>query len=117
QPPIKPLIDIPRMYEIVVDMLQRSLDAFVNHDVEAARAIPAEDDLVDALYNQVNSELITLIMAHPDQIEQANYLTWAAHNLERAADRVTNICERIIYTETGIYREIDAAEFGVAGVN
>ena len=117
QPPIKPLIDIPRMYEIVVDMLQRSLDAFVNHDVEAARAIPAEDDLVDALYNQVNSELITLIMAHPDQIEQANYLTWAAHNLERAADRVTNICESIIYTETGIYREIDAAEFGVAGVN
>ena len=117
QPPIKPLIDIPRMYEIVVDMLQRSLDAFVNHDVAAARAIPAEDDLVDALYNQVNSELITLIMAHPDQIEQANYLTWAAHNLERAADRVTNICERIIYTETGIYREIDAAEFGVAGVN
>lgn len=115
--PIKPLIDIPRMYEIVVDMLQRALDAFVNHDVEAARAIPNEDDVVDALYNQVNSELITLIMANPSQIEQANYLTWAAHNLERAADRVTNICERIIYTETGVFRELDATEFGVSGVN
>ena len=114
---LKPLIDIPRMAQKGVDMLHRSLTAFVNEDVETANALPIEDDEVDALYNQVNSELITLIMAHPDQIEQANYLTWAAHNLERAADRVTNICERIIYTETGIYREIDAAEFGVAGVN
>jgi phosphate transport system protein len=115
--PLKPLVDIPRMYEIVVDMLQRALDAFINHDVEAARNIPLEDDVVDALYNQINSELIMLIMANPSQIEQANYLTWAAHNLERAADRVTNICERIIYTETGVFREIDATEFGVSGMN
>lgn len=117
KPPIKPLVDVPRMHEIVVDMLQRALDAFVNHDVAAAKTIPADDDTVDALYNQVNRELITLIMAHPEQIEQANYLSWAAHNLERAADRVTNICERVIYTETGVYREVDTAEFGISGVN
>lgn len=115
--PIKPLIDLPRMNELAIDMLQRALEAFINHDVETAKAIPTEDDQVDDLYNQINAELITVIMAHPAQIENANYLSWAAHNLERAADRVTNICERIIYTETGRFVESDTAEFGVAGVN
>ncbi len=98
---IKPLIDIPRMAEKARDMLHRSLEAFINRDVELARSIPPEDDEVDSLYNQVYRELLTLIMQNPQNIDQANYLTWAAHNLERTADRVNNICERVIFTVTG----------------
>ena len=117
QPPIKELVHIPTMNELVTNMLQRALDAFINHDVAAAKQIPQEDDQVDKLYNQVNRELIDIITKDASKIERANYLSWAAHNLERAADRVTNICERIIYTETGQYSEIDATEFGIAGIN
>ncbi|MBE7557003.1 MAG: phosphate signaling complex protein PhoU [Anaerolineales bacterium] len=98
---IKPLIDIPRMAEKSRSMLHRALEAFINRDVELARSIPAEDDEVDALYNQVYSELITYIMKDPQNMDQATYLTWAAHNLERTADRVNNICERVIFTVTG----------------
>ena len=79
------------------------------------RAIPTEDDEVDSLYNQVYRELITYILADPRVIEQANYLLWAAHNLERAADRVTNICERVIFTVTGKLIELDAKEPGLSG--
>lgn len=100
-PLLKPLIDIPLMMEKALAMLRRSLDAFVRRDVETARALPALDDEVDALYNQVYRELLTYILADPTCLEQANYLLWAAHNLERAADRVSNICERILFTVTG----------------
>lgn len=98
---IKPLIDIPRMAAKSREMLHRALEAFINRDVELARSIPPEDDEVDALYNQVYSELITYIMKDPQNMDQATYLMWAAHNLERTADRVTNICERVIFTVTG----------------
>jgi len=104
---VKPLIDIPRMAEKALDMLHRALGAFVRQDVEAARSIPAEDDQVDALYDQVNRELMTYILSDPSLMEQANWLLWAAHNLERAADRVTNICERVVFTATGEMRELD----------
>jgi phosphate transport system protein len=104
-PLLKPLIDIPRMAEKTRSMLHRSLEAFVQRDVALARAIPAEDDEVDALFNQVYRELITYIMANPRAIEQANHLMWVAHNLERAADRVTNLCERVIFTVTGEFIE------------
>lgn len=110
QPLIKPLIDIPRMCEKACSMLRRALEAFARRDVEMARAIPAEDDEVDALYNQVYRELVTYIMADPKNIDQANYLLWAAHNLERAADRVTNLCERVVFTVTGELRELNAHE-------
>jgi len=113
EPLIKPLIDIPRMAEKARDMLHRALEAFIRRDVELARAIPQEDDEVDALYNQVYRELMTFIMADPHTIEQANYLLWAAHNLERTADRVTNICERVIFTVTGEMIEMDVDEEGV----
>jgi phosphate transport system protein len=106
-PLMKPLVDIPRMADKAIDMLRRALDAFMRRDVEAARAIPLEDDEVDALYNQVNRELLTYIMADPRNMEQANYLLWAAHNLERTADRVTNICERVVFTVTGEMKELD----------
>jgi phosphate transport system protein len=101
QPLLKPLIDLPRMAEKSRDMLHRALEAFINHDVDAAHALPAEDDEVDDLYLQVYRELMTYILADPRNIEQANYLLWAAHNLERTADRVTNICERVIFNVTG----------------
>ena len=110
EPLIKPLIDIPRMAEKARDMLHRALEAFIRRDVELARSIPNEDDEVDALYNQVYRELMTFIMADPHAIEQANYLLWAAHNLERTADRVTNICERVIFTVTGEMMEMDVDE-------
>ena len=104
---IKPLVDIPRMCEIATDMLNQALDAFLNQDLEAARTIPLRDDEVDALYNQVHRDLIAMILEDATLIDRTNYLLWAAHNLERAADRVTNICERIIFTVTGEFIEFD----------
>lgn len=109
QPLLKPLIDIPLMAEKAREMLHQSLDAFVRRDVAAARALPAQDDVVDDLYYQVYRELVTYIMADPNCLEQANHLLWAAHNLERAADRVSNICERVIFTVTGELGELDRA--------
>ncbi len=110
QPPVKPLIDIPRMQEIVVSMLHRAIEAFIAQDVEAAQLIPKEDDEVDALYIQVYRELVTVILTNPSTIDGANFLMWAAHNLERMADRVTNICERTIYVATGEMKEIDVSD-------
>ncbi|MDO9131183.1 MAG: phosphate signaling complex protein PhoU [Anaerolineales bacterium] len=110
QPLLKPLIDIPRMANIASSMLHRALTAFVNEDAEAAKAIPEEDDEVDGLYNQVYRELMTFVISDPRTIERANYLLWAAHNLERMADRVTNICERTIFIVTGEMTEIDVSD-------
>jgi phosphate transport system protein len=109
-PLLKPLIDVPRMAQIGADMLHRSLTAFVNEDVEAAKKIPIEDDEVDALYNQIYRELMTFIIQDPSNIERANWLLWVAHNLERFADRVTNICERTVFIVTGEMKEIKATD-------
>jgi phosphate transport system protein len=109
-PLLKPLIDVPRMANKGVDMLHRALTAFVNEDVETAQAIPVEDDEVDALYNQVYRELMTYVIADPTAIERANWLLWVAHNLERFADRVTNICERTIFIATGEMAEIKSSD-------
>ncbi len=109
-PLLKPLIDIPRMANKGVDMLHRALTAFINDDVEAAKALPVEDDEVDALYNQIYRELMTFIIADPKTIERANWLLWVAHNLERFADRVTNICERTIFIVTGELGEIKSSD-------
>lgn len=110
QPLLKPLIDVPRMAQKDVDMLHRALTAFVEEDVEAAKAIPIEDDEVDALYNQVYRELMTFVIADPKTMERANWLLWVAHNLERVADRVTNICERTIFIVTGEMSEIKTSD-------
>ena len=107
---LKPLIDIPRMAQKGADMLHRSLTAFVNEDVEAAQKIPIEDDEVDALYNQIYRELMTFIIQDPKNIERANWLLWVAHNLERFADRVTNICERTVFIATGEMSEIKSTD-------
>lgn len=101
EPLLKPLIDIPRMADKARDMLRRSLDAFIARDAAAAKAIAAEDDEVDALYDQVYRELVTYMLENPKNITRANYLTWVAHNLERIADRSTNICERVVFLVTG----------------
>ncbi len=108
EPPLKPLIDIPKMAEISASMLHRALTAFVNNDVEQAVCIPKEDDLVDALYNQVHRELLTYMIADPSVINRADFLLWVAHNLERMADRVTNICERVYFVANARLLEIDA---------
>ena len=110
EPLLKPLIDIPRMADKDVSMLHRALTAFVSDDVETAKAIPLEDDEVDALYNQIYRELMTFIIQDPKNIERANWLLWVAHNLERVADRVTNICERTIFIATGEMSEIKATD-------
>ncbi len=117
QPPIKPLVDLPHMAEIACDMLDQAMEAFINGDADLAHYIPTMDNKVDALYNHVNQELLTLLIAHPNDVERANYLLWAAHNLERFADRVINICERVVYMVTGEFREVDTLEFGVNAVN
>ena len=114
---LKPLVDIPAMADRALDMLERALDAFVQRDAVAARAIPLEDDVVDRLYNQVYRELISYVLDDQKVIEQANYLLWAAHNLERAADRVTNLCERVVYTVTGELVELSHDDSGIESVS
>jgi phosphate transport system protein len=101
QPLLKPLIDIPRMADRGREMLLSSLQAFAQQDVEAARRLGDADDLVDALYDQVFRELLVYMMEDPRTITQATYLLWVAHNLERIADRTTNIAERVIFTDSG----------------
>ncbi|RLC79480.1 MAG: phosphate transport system regulatory protein PhoU [Chloroflexi bacterium] len=108
EPLLKPLIDVPRMADKAREMLQRALEAFVNRDLKEARSIPEEDDEVDGLYNQVYRELLLIMMQDPRTITQATYLLWVAHNLERIADRVSNICERVIFIITGEMVELDA---------
>ena len=111
EPPLKPLIDIPRMADKTVQMLRRSLDAFVKRDADAARQVVAEDDEVDNLYNQVYRELLTFMIEDPKAITRATWLIWVAHNLERSADRVTNICERVVFIVTGKMEEIGASKY------
>ncbi len=111
EPPLKPLIDLPRMTEKTISMLHRSLDAFINHDADAARQIMAEDDEVDNLYEQVFRELLTFMAEDPRTITRATRLLWVAHNLERSADRVTNICERVVFCVTGKMEETGASTY------
>jgi len=106
EPPVKPLIDIPKMADKAVDMLRRSLDAFLNKDAEAARLICEEDDVVDNLYDQIYLELVSLMTKDPTIVSRATRLIWVAHDLERSADRVTNICERVIFVITGKMEEM-----------
>lgn len=111
EPPLKPLIDLPRMAEKAVGMLHRSLEALINSDVEAARQIIAEDDEVDNLYDQVFRELLTFMAEDPKILTRATRLLWVAHNLERSADRVTNICERVVFSVTGKMEEEGASKY------
>jgi phosphate transport system protein len=111
QPPLKPLVDIPRMSEIARSMLHDAITAFIDDDQASARAIVARDDEVDALYEQIYRELLTFMLADPTTIDQATHLLWVAHNLERIADRVTNICERVVFAATGQLEELAVSTY------
>lgn len=101
EPPLKPLIDIPRMTEKATQMLRNSMDSLVTRDVMMANQVLQDDDEVDDLYDQVYRELLVFMLQDPRTIQRATYLLWAAHDLERIADRATNIAERVIFLVTG----------------
>jgi len=111
EPPLKPLIDIPRMAELTTEMIDKSLKSFVTRDVELAKHVVTMDTSVDGLYDQVFRELLTFMMVDPKTINRATRLIWVAHNLERAADRVTNICERVVFTVTGKMEDLEVSKY------
>ena len=111
EPPLKPLIDIPRMAEITLEMINTSLQSFVTRDVDLAKKAVSLDSVVDGLYDQVFRELLTFMMVDPKTTNRATRLIWVAHNLERAADRATNISERVVFTVTGKMEEIGASKY------
>jgi phosphate transport system protein len=105
-PLLKPLIDLPIMAHIAKEMTHAALDAFVAHDADAAQQVAARDDELDALYQQIFRELLTYMLEDPRNISRATYLLWVAHNLERIGDRVTNVCERVVFMTTGKLEDI-----------
>ena len=102
--------DLKRMADLGMDMLHRALEAFLARDAEVARAITPEDDKIDDLYNKIYRKLLKQMMADPSTVDNATRMMWAAHNLERMGDRVTNICERIVFVVTGEIKELDHTE-------
>jgi len=111
EPPLKPYIDIPRMAEIATRMLHGALDAYKMRDTARAREVFDMDDEVDALYEQVYRELLTFMVNDPRTIQRATYLIWVAHNLERIADRSTNICERVVYMVEGRIQDLNVSKY------
>ncbi len=107
---IKPPEELLRMGEIGVEMLHQAVQAFSQGDAAKARIVPPMDDEVDALFKKVLKMILKWMVEDPDEIDNYNHLLWAAHNLERLADRVTNICERTVYVETGVLLEIDVSD-------
>jgi phosphate transport system protein len=107
EPPLKPLIDIPYMAKQCCDMLRSVMTAYAELNAAAAEAISKQDNIVDQLYDQVFRELLTYMIEDERTIKRAMHLLFVAHNLERIADRVTNICERVIYLRTGRMKELD----------
>lgn len=107
---LAPMKHIPPMSEVCIDMLHRALQAFVERDAEAARSIPQEDDQVDDFFNTIYQELMNQMISNPSSVDQANHLLWIAHNLERVADRVTNVCEQIVFVVTGEMLEMDRTD-------
>ena len=101
EPLLKPLIDVPRMAEMSQRMLREAVDAFVSRDIEAARTLVTTETEVDQLATQVQNELLSFMLRDPKHIERALHLIYVAHNLERVADRTTNIAERLVFLVTG----------------
>lgn len=111
EPLLKPLVDLPRMAEICRSMLADSITAFIQSDADVAREIALRDDQVDSLYDQIYRELLTYMLGDPGTINRATHLLWVSHNLERIADRVTNICERVVFAVTGALEDINASTY------
>jgi len=110
RPLLKPLVDVPRMALICREMLRDAIDAFISRDAEKAAAVARRDDEVDRLYDQIYRELLTFMLNDPRTIDRATWLIWVAHNLERIADRVQNVCERTVYEVTGTMKQITSKE-------
>jgi phosphate transport system protein len=108
EPLVKPLVDIPRMADLACGMLGRALEAFSRWDVDLARSVPKEDEAVDVLYERIYRDLIAVIVKDPRTLDQAIRLSWVAHNLERVADRVSNLCERVVFAVHGRMEELAA---------
>lgn len=98
-----PLVIAHKMGIKAVDMLHRAMSAFIEVNAEAARKIIYEDDIVDGMYNQLYNSCMDRVIEDPRNTDRINYLLWAAHSLERSADRVVNICERAVYVKTGFF--------------
>lgn len=107
EPPVKPLVDIPKMDGLLQDMIRETLDAFRNLDAERARTVAKRDDAIDELRNRVLHELLDLMIKNPGIVPRALELLIVARHLERAADHLTNVCERIVYMVTGELRELN----------
>jgi phosphate transport system protein len=103
-----PIKEIEQMANMALNMLHRALGAFIIEDAVTAKSIPPEDDKVDEIYNKVQRQIVNLMIEKPQIIDHANLLMWVAHNLERMADRVSNICERTIFVTTGELLEIES---------
>ncbi len=102
---------LPEMAETTREMLHLSLKAFVDRDQELAKRVPAMDDTVDALFNQLYADILAYAASQPQAINHSNQLEWALHNLERSADRTINICEWVVYMVTGVYHEMSMGEY------
>lgn len=105
--PLKPFISLPLMAQTARGMLTDAVTAYIDQDAETARRIAVRDDQVDDLYDEIFQELLGFMQRDPSTIPQATRLLWVAHNIERIGDRVTNICERVVYTRTGDFEELD----------
>jgi len=105
-----PKEDLQTMGDQAVQMLHRALIAFMDEDIVAANNIPKEDDIVDELYNKIYCFTVDQMIANPNKADDANHIMWVAHNIERMADRVTNICERTVFIATGELMEIDISD-------
>lgn len=104
---VEPLANIKRMAELGMDMLGRALRAFDTGDTTLARAIPDDDDEIDALYDQVFRHAMRHVREDVDHVDQVNYIIMIAYSLERTADRVINICERVIFMVDGELVDLD----------
>lgn len=111
EPLVRALTYLPAMAEKAIRMLRESLDAFIKRDAKAARAICDEDDAVDKLYDQAYHDLLGYMIKDPSVITRATYLIWAAHNVERIADRATNISESVVYLVTGTPMELNVSKY------
>ena len=105
---IKPLIDLPRMTEIVQMMTRESIQSYVLENVDLAYKMAKDDDMVDALYSQIIRELFTIMMENPVTISQANLLSFVGRYLERFADHATNIGESVVYLVTGVRPDLNS---------
>jgi phosphate transport system protein len=111
EPPLKPFAEIPKMSQLAIRMVMEAFDAFKHRDAARAREICDLDDEVDELYDRIYRELIEVMINDPGAIQRATHLTWVAHNLERIADRATNICERVVYLVEGRLQELNVSKY------